>query len=334
MNRKNTHKRFVVGMSIFFFFALLVLPHAAWCEYPERPISFIIGTDPGGPADVIARAAAIGVERYLGKPVVTENKGGGGGTLAISLTAGAKPDGYLVCHTENNSIVDTALIQKVAYKPLKDITPIAAIHIGELAALVVRPDSPFKDFNSFKDYAKKNPGKVKYSSPGVGTAVHIAIEVMAAKEGLKLVHLPYKGSVPAMTALLGGHVDFCTGGTAWLNYARNGQLKPLVMYSRARLPEYPDIPTLKELGYDFVHDLYGVIVGPAGLPADVVKKLETAFKKGTETPEYKKAVESQNRDIVFLTSAELTQHLKEKWVRAERELKTAGVIKAPATEPY
>lgn len=114
MNRKNTYKRPVVGMSIFFFFVLFVLPYSAWCQYPERPISFIIGTDPGGPADVIARAAAIGVERSLGQPVVTENKGGGGGTLAISLTTSAKPDGYLICHTENNSIVDTALIQKVA----------------------------------------------------------------------------------------------------------------------------------------------------------------------------------------------------------------------------
>ncbi len=334
MNPEKTHMRFVVGMSIFFFSLLLVCPHVAWSEYPERSISLIIGTDPGGPGDVIARAVAIGVEKYFGKPVVPENKGGGGGTLSISLIASAKPDGYMLCHTENFAIVDTALIQKVTYKPLKSITPIAAIQIGELAALIVRPDSPFKDLSAFKDYARKNPGKVKYSSPGVGTAVHVAIEVMAAKEGLKLVHLPYKGSAPAITALLGGHVDACTGGTAWSNYARSGQVRPLVMYGRTRLSEYPDIPTLKELGYEFVHDLLGVIVGPAGLPADVVKKLEIAFKKGTETPEYKTAVESQNRNIIFLSSAELDQHLKEKWVRSEKELKAAGVIKSPATEPY
>ena len=137
-----------------------------------------------------------------------------------------------------------------------------------------------------------------------------------------------------MTALLGGHVDVCTAGTQWQNFARAGQIRPLVMYSRERLPDYPDIPTLNELGYGFVHDMISMIVGPAGLPADVVRKLEAAFKRGTETPEFKTAMESQNRNMFFLTSAESDQHLKEKWFRTEKQLKEAGVIKEPATEPY
>jgi tripartite-type tricarboxylate transporter receptor subunit TctC len=334
MNREKLRVRFVVGMSILLFSALLVLPNAARCEYPERQIVFIVGMDPGGPADLLARAAAIGVQRYLGKQLILENRGGAGGALALAHVANAKPDGYIFCVTNNVSIVDLALMQKVPFKPLKSFTGVAAFHIGENTALVVKPDSPLKNFNDFKDYAKKNPGKFKYSTPGVGSAVHVALEVVAHKDGLQLVHVPHKGSAPAMTALLGGHVDAASAGSQWWTYAESGQVRPLVSYARKRVPGYPDLPTLKELGYDFVHEMLAIVVGPAGLPADVVKKMETAFKMATETTEFKTVLANVGREPYYLTGAELDVHLKERWVNTEKQFKDAGIIKEAATGPY
>jgi tripartite-type tricarboxylate transporter receptor subunit TctC len=334
MNREKLRVRFVVGMSIFFFSALLVLPHAVWCEYPERPIRFIVGMDPGGPADLLARAAAVGLGKYLGKQLFLENRGGGGGALAHAQVANAKPDGYTLCTTNNGALIEMALLQKVPYKPLKSFTSVGAFCINENCALVVKPDSPLKNFNDFKDYAKKNPGKFKYSTPGVGSTVHTAMEVVAHDDGLKLVHVPHKGSAPAMTALLGGHVDAASAGSQWVNYAKGGQVRPLVSYARKRVPGYPDLPTLKELGYDFVHDFLAVIIGPAGLPADVVKKLEAALKVATETAEFKTVLATVERDPFYCTGAELDQHLKERWLKLEKRFKDMGVIKEAATEPY
>jgi tripartite-type tricarboxylate transporter receptor subunit TctC len=334
MNRTKKHMRFVVGMSVFFLSALLVLPNAAWCEYPERQIRLIVGMDPGGPADLLARAAVAGAQKYLGKQFILENKGGGGGALAHAQAAIAKPDGYTLCTTNNSALIEMALIQKVPYKPLKSFTSVAAFCISENCALVVKPDSPLKNFNDFKDYAKKNPGKFMYSTPGVGSTVHIAMEVVAHDDGLKLVHVPHKGSAPAMTALLGGHVTGASAGSQWVNYAKAGQVRPLVSYARQRVPGYPDLPTLKELGYDFVHDFLAVIIGPAGLPADVVKKLETAFKVATETPEFKTVLDNVGREPFYCTGAELDRHLKERWARFEKQFKDAGIIKEAATEPY
>jgi tripartite-type tricarboxylate transporter receptor subunit TctC len=334
MNRDRVHVRFVVGMSFFFLFALLMLPNAAWPEYPERTINVIIGQDPGGPADLLARAAAIGMEKYLGKQLILENKGGGGGALAHAQVANAKPDGYTLCDTNNTALIDMALMQNVPYKPLKSFTSVCALNIGEDTALVVRPDSPFRNFKDFIDYAKKNPGKLTVSLPGVGSAVQAAIEVVAHKDGLKLVNVFHKGSAPAMTALLGGHVDASSAGGQWRTFAKSGQVRPLVSYARQRVPGYPDLPTLKELGYDFVHELIAIVVGPAGLPADVVKKLGAAYKSAMETAEYKTVLANAGRAPYFLTGAELDQHLKDRWVKTEKLFKDAGIIKETATSPY
>jgi tripartite-type tricarboxylate transporter receptor subunit TctC len=334
MDQEKFRVRVFVGMSIFFLSALLVWPHAAWCAYPERPIRLIVGMDPGGPADLLARAAAIGVAQYLGKQLILENRGGGGGALAHAQVATAKPDGYTLCATNNTALIDMALMQKVPYKPLKSFTSVAAYCIGENCALVVKPDNPLKNFNDFKEYAKKNPGKFKYSTPGVGSAVHVAMEVVAHKDGLQLVHVPHKGSAPAMTALLGGHVDAASAGSQWVNYAKSGQVRPLVSYARQRVPDYPDLPTLRELGYYFVHDLLAIVIGPAGLPADVVKKLEAAFKVATETAEFKRVLVNVGREPFYCGAAELDRHLKERWVKLEKQFKDARIIKEAATEPY
>jgi tripartite-type tricarboxylate transporter receptor subunit TctC len=306
----------------------------AWCEYPERPVTVILGMDAGGVTDVSIRSMAPGVGAALGKPIVVENRGGGGGAVALGVVATAKPDGYTLFGGQNVSIVDTPLMQKVPFRPLASFTPIVVFAGSEHSALLVKSDAPWKTFDEFMDYAKKNPGKVKYSSAGVGSGMHVAMEVIAHKDGIKWVHVPYKGTAPSRTALLGGHVDACSSGVDWPPFVQSGQLRVLATHGEKRSPHFPKVPTLKELGYGFVSETVHSIVGPAGLSADVVKKLETAFEKGTETPEFKTALEKLYLSPIFMNSKEYDQHLKGKWGRTETMFKEIGIIKEAATQPY
>ena len=306
----------------------------AWSEYPERPVTVILGMDAGGATDVSIRSMAPAVGAVLGKSIIVENKGGGGGAVALGVVATAKPDGHTLFGGQNVSIVDTPLMQKVTFKPLASFTPVVVFAGSEHSALLVKNDAPWKTFKEFMDYAKKNPGKVKYSSAGVGSGMHVAMEVIAHKDGIKWVHVPYKGTAPSRMALLGGHVDACSSGVDWPPFVQSGQLRVLATHGERRSPHFPDVPTLKELGYGFVSETVHSIAGPVGLPPDVVRKLETAFKKGTETPEFKTALEKLYLSPIFMNSKEYDQHLKEKWGRTEKMFKETGIIKEAATQPY
>jgi len=321
-------------VSIIFLFAIIMFADLARSEYPERPVTVILGMDAGGVTDVSIRAMAPGVGTALGKPIVVENRGGGGGAVALGVVATAKSDGYTLFGGQNVSIVDTPLMQKVPFKPLASFTPIVVFAGSEHSALLVKSDSPWKTFKEFIDYAKKNPGKVKYSSAGVGSGMHVAMEVIAHKQGIKWVHVPYKGTAPSRMALLGGHVDACSSGVDWPPFVQSGQLRVLATHGEKRSPHFQDVPTLKELGYGFVSETAHSIVGPAGLSPDVVGKLEAAFKKGTETPEFKTALEKLYLSPIFMNSKEYDQHLKDKWGRTETMFKEIGIIKEAATQPY
>ncbi len=306
----------------------------SWCAYPERAITIIVGMAAGGTTDVIVRAMSSGAKDALGQPIIVENKGGGGGTVALAVIATAKPDGYTLCAAQNVSVVDTCLMQAVPFKPLKSFTPIIVFAASENSALLVKSDSPWKTFNEFINFAKNNPGKIKYSSAGIGTGMHVAMEYIAHKEKIKWVHVPYKGTAPSRTALLGGHVDACSSGLGWIPFVESGQLRVLATHGRERMQKFPAVPTLKELGYGFVSETYHSILGPAGLSVEVVKKLEDAFVKGTETIEFKKAMESLDLTPILLRSKEYEQHLKDKWFRTEKLFKEIGIIKEAATQPY
>lgn len=328
---------------------LKVVAYAVWClmlvtplffsgeacaQFPERPVTIIVGNEAGGTADLITRALAIGTEKQLGKSLVVENKGGGGGGVALGAVASGKPDGYTLSAVPNDALVTTPLMQKFPFKPLKAFVPILGHSASENTALLVKSDAPWKTIQEFLDYAKKNPGKVKYSTAGVGTGMHVAMEFMAHQDGIKWVHVPFKGTAPARTALLGGHVDACSSGVDWQPFVLSGQLRVLVTHGNKRLPNFPNVPTMKEIGYDFVSDTIHGIVGPAGMPPDVLKKLETSFTKGMETTEFKTTQEKLSLTPVYYGSVEWERHMKERWVRMEKIFKDTGIIKEAATEPY
>jgi tripartite-type tricarboxylate transporter receptor subunit TctC len=332
-SRKLTGK--TAAVTLFLVLAsIFLMAGTARTEYPDRPITLISSVDTSSPQDMILRALVVGAEKQLGKPLVIENKGGGASTVGLAILATAKPDGYTLCCAPNVAVANTPLMQKVTYKPLKSFTPILAFASSENSALLVKSDSQWKTLKEFVDYAKRNPGKIKYSTSGPGSGMHVAMEFIAMKEGIKWVHVPYKGTGAARIALLGGHVDACSSGVDWPPFVDSGQLRVLVTHGRARMAKYPDVPTEKELGYGFVAETIHSIFAPAGLPADMVSKLEFAFSKGMETPEFKKAQEALYYTPVRLSSKEYEQHLKEFWFRSEKVFKDMKIIKEAATQPY
>ena len=323
---------FVATVS-FVLFQMLLFPGVSCAEYPDRPVTVLVSFDPGSTTDLIARTLAIGAEKPLGTRLVFENKGGGGGTVAMAVLANAKPDGYTVCATPTDTIAYTPLMLKVTFKPLKSFTPIIGMTAAANTALIVNKDAPWKTFQEFIDYAKKHPGEIKYSSAGVGTGMHVAMEYIAKKDGIKWTHIPYK-SAAARTAMMGEHVEACSAGAEFAPFARDGLVRVLATHGEKRSPQFPNAPTLKELGYNFTKETIHSMFGPANLPPEILQKLEMAFTKGTETPEFKALIEKLDCTPAYHNSKDLDRYLKELWVRAEKTFKEVTIIKEPATPPY
>ncbi len=335
MRGKEFEKLLLTVLLLFIMVHMVVSVGRSRAAYPEKPVKIIVGFEPGGSTDISTRVVAAGLEKYLGKPVLIENKGGGGGTVALAVVANAEPDGYTLCSVPSDSFVYTPLMQTVPFKPLKSFTTITAYAYAGHSGLLVKSDAPWGTLKEFLDYAKKNPGKIKYSSAGIGTGMHIAMEHIAHVEGIKWIHVPYKGNAPAVTALLGGHVDACSAAVDSVPvYTQSGAARVLVTHGYPRSPVFPDVPTLKELGYGYVKDTVHSVVGPAGLAQDVVKTLEAAFSKAMETPEFKAMLKQLYLTPIHYNSKEYDQYLKEIWVKGEKMFKDYGVIQKPATQAY
>lgn len=310
-----------------------LLPAAVRAEYPDRPITMYVTYAPGGSMDMSTRAISAAAEKILGKPIMVENKPGGGGTVALALLANAKPDGYTLCGATDSGIIRVPQMQKVTYKPLKDFTPLIA-YAQPLNTIVVRNDAPWKSMKELLEYAKKNPNKIKYSSGGVGTGMHHAMVFIEHQDGMKWIHVPYKGNADALTALMGGHVDVTSVGPESYPFARAGTVRILAIAESRRNPKFPDIPTLKELGYDFANDAFFSVLGPAGLPQDITKKLEDVFTKAAQSNEVKTVIDKLDLLPILYVGKQYDDHLKGYWPKMEKSLKETGLIKEPATSPY
>lgn len=276
----------------FFIFAflvslvILILPGAASAQdYPSRPITVYCGYEAGATTDLTARALGAGLEKLLGVPVVVENKAGGGATVAAGLVASRKPDGYTLGVVSTGVITVRPHIFKVSYDPFKDFTLIAQ-YSRYIGGLCVLNDSPLKTIDDFIAYAKSKPG-LSYGSSGAYTQQHLAVELFSQCKGLNLKHVPYKGGAPANTALMGKHTDFVAGAGQHMQYVRQGVFRMLMVYNTdKRDPDYPDIPTLKELGCPDAPALGYILVAPKGLPEPVYEKLLTCTRKIVEGAEF------------------------------------------------
>lgn len=261
-------------------------------EYPSRPITLMINMAPGGSIDALARLMADQATKILGQDVTPVNKTGGGGSVAVGLLANSPPDGYTIMMGVSSPLTNVPHFESVPYDPVKDVIPI--LQTGILYNLiVVRADSPFNTIKDLVDSAKKNPGKVNCSIPGVGTSAHLAVEYLNAQEKITIAGIPFPGSTQAAVALLGGHVTSSSNspGTSF-PHVKAGKLKLLVSTADRRPKEYPNVPTLIEAGYaNGVFTELQVVAVPKGTPPKIVEKLESTFRKITSSAEYRSLAE-------------------------------------------
>jgi tripartite-type tricarboxylate transporter receptor subunit TctC len=271
-------------------------------SYPTRPVTFIVPWPPGGSTDIVMRSLATLGEKHLGQRIVIENKPGVSGTLgAQALAQGARPDGYTIAQMPI-TVFRLPHMMKTNFDPLQDFTWI--IHLtGYTFGVVVRADSQWKTWADVIAYAKANPGKLTYATPGNGTSLHITMENIAQRDGIKWTQVPYKGYAEGATALLGGHVDMHSDSTGWAEQVNSGRLRLLNTWGATRTKRWPQVPTLKELGYPIVSNSPYGLAGPKGMDPAVTRALHDAFKKALEDPEFQKMLEKYDQDSYYLDSA-------------------------------
>jgi len=304
----------------------------AVAAYPERPITLLVGFAPGGSLDLSARALAASVEKIFGQPVVIENKTGGTGTVALAALLSQKPDGYTLCATPSSVLIRVSQMQQVPFKPLKSFKPIIGYTTPQLG-IAVRSNAPWKTLKDLVKDAKKNPGKFKYATTGVGSTTHAAVEEIAAREKVRMIHIPYKGSVEALTALMGGHVEFASLTSEFIPAVKSGQLRLLATMGEKRSPTFPKVPTMKQTGYNFVNDAVYAVVAPSDLPAALAAKLEKAFTQAIKDRQYRETLSKMDLVPVYYSSRNFDKFLRFNWGVINKHLISTGLIKEAATQP-
>jgi tripartite-type tricarboxylate transporter receptor subunit TctC len=277
------------GMVLFVFCGMLLSFNsmAAETDYPTRPIEISIGYAPGAGTDLGARMIAEQSKKHLGADVVCVNKPGGAGRVTLTLIAKVKPDGYSLAATTDSSLIVVPYLEKVTYKPHEDFTFICqygTLNFGVTVAM----DSPFKTFKDVIEFARANPDKLTQGIIGVGSSDHVAFQALALQENLKIKQVPFAGAAPTMTALLGGHIMIAApASSGYAPHVKGKTARLLAVLGEERMEQYPDVPTLKELGYpSLVFQSLYVISGPKNMEKSVAKKLEDAFGKAMMTPEF------------------------------------------------
>lgn len=253
--------------------------------FPDKPVTVVVPWPAGGSTDIVVRAMADVASKTLGQSVIVENKAGASGTLGpATVAATAKPDGYTIVQMPI-TVYRFPVMKgtKVSWDPMKDFTYI--IHMtGYTFAVGVKSDSKFKTWKDVLDYAKANPGKVTYGSPGAGTSLHIGMELISAHDKVQFTHVPFKGGAETTAALAGGHVDLSVEGTTMLPLVEAGQIRLLKVWTEKRVPQWKDVPSMGEMGYPWTFDSPWEFAGPKGMDPAVVQKLHDAFKKSLDDP--------------------------------------------------
>ena len=291
-------------------------------SYPSKPITMVVPFPPGGVAEIVGRPLAAVMEKSLHQPVILINRPGAGGAVGMASVAKAPGDGYtLLMGLSSISIfpVSDRINGKQPAYELKDFAPIALI-TADPTVLVVRTDGPYKTVKDFVDAAKANPGKINYSSSGVYGTLHVAMEIFANAAGIKLFHVPYQGGGPAVTALLGGQVEASAQGpAAAIGQIRGGKMRALAGWGTERLKLLPDIPTLKELGYDAEFYIWTGVFVPAATPAPIQARLREAVRIAATSEDFKLAMEKVQTPVAYLDAPEFQKY----WERDAARLKVA-----------
>jgi tripartite-type tricarboxylate transporter receptor subunit TctC len=247
---------------------------AAAQSYPTKPVRLVIPFAAGGPTDIVARLLGEKLAPIWGQPLVVDNRPGGGGTLGTALVAKAAPDGYTLVLAATSHVYNDLLIGNLPYDPIKDFTPVAMM-VSFPSILVVHPEVPATDLRELVAYAKANPGKLSFGSAGIGTLSHLSAELFKRAANIDLLVIHYKGAAPATTDLLGARLHgMFNNPLSSLPFIKSGQVRALAATGEHRSPSTPDVPTVAESGYaGFKSDNWFALVGPAGMPKEIVGKL-------------------------------------------------------------
>ena len=292
-------------------------------DYPSRPVRVVVPFSPGGAVDGPMRVIAQELSKRLGQQVIVDNKPGAGATIGTDVVAKAPADGYTLLLASQTNAISATLYPKLPYDPIEDFTPISLIG-REPGVLVVHPLLPVKTFQEFVAYVKERPGRVDYASSGNGSGQHLFVALLASMTGMKMNHVPYRGSGQATADLLGGQVQLSIPGTAGMvGHIKAGKLRALAVTGAKRSPQLPDVPTVMESGVPgYEAYVWMGLLAPKGTPAPIVDKLFRELTQALATSEVKTYMASAGIEIVGSTPAEFATFFraeKELWARVIRE---------------
>lgn len=281
--------------------AALTLTHAATAQYPSKPLRYIVAFPPGGIADISARVIAPKLSQGLGQPVVVEQRVGAGGNIGAEAVARAEPDGHTLLSATPPVAIAQSMYRNLRFNPRRDLAPVALI--GNVPnVLVVAANSPAKTMREMITLARRNPGKLNYSSLGAGTSVHLAAELLKYQAKLFIVHIPYRGAPQAMMALLAGEVDMMMDALPpSMGHIRAGKIRALAVTTAQRAPQLPDVPTVAEAGFpDYAVAAWIGLSTTGGTPPDTIARLEAETRKALANPEVASLLERQGVAQHFL----------------------------------
>jgi len=287
-------------------------------EYPTKPINILSAYGAGTSTDVCGRALVSKAEKLLGQPMIVVNNPAGGGTLILAQTAKAKPDGYSLVQHTSVGISWFPHFRKLNYK-LEDFTYI--MQFGRpVAGLLVRADAPYKTLKEFVEYTKKNP--VNYGATTKGTPKQTVMDYIAKKDGIQWIFIPYDADNLALAGLMGGHVHAATSGNTFIPFVQQGRLRLLATLSEdRRMKTFPDVPTLRELGYNYFDPATFLFAGPKGLPQPIVDKLGDALHKAMSDPEFLKIMATSEVEVAYRNATDLRKYVEEVHSMAGRLVK-------------
>jgi tripartite-type tricarboxylate transporter receptor subunit TctC len=291
-------------------------------SYPTKPIKFIVPVAAGGGADMIARSVAERLGRNLGQTLVVDNVSGGGGVIASETTMRATPDGYTLMQGYVATHATSPASRKLKYDPIKDFTPIGMIG-GTPNVLIVPVGIPANNVKEFLAYAKQNVGKISYGSAGQGSLTHLAMEQFKEATGMFAVHVPYRGIAPAITDMLSGSTQAMMPSLAAATpHIRSGKFRPLAVTGAKRHPNFPEVPTLNELGYKGFDGMqwYGIF-GPPKLPADIVKRVHDELQKAIAAPDLKQRLSAEAVELLPMSTEQFASYVAADFARYQRVVK-------------
>ncbi len=294
-------------------------------KYPSKPITYIVPIPPGTGTDLSVRLMAKELEKQLGQTIVVINKPGAALTIGTAAVASAKPDGYTIGFSGGPPLFFTPLLEKVPYHPLKDlrmVTQFGGFNFG----VIVKGDSPFKSFKDLIDYARQNPKKLTYGTTGTNSMPHITMERIAKQENVQITHIPFKGTPESQTALMGGHI-LAASGDFGSSLVESGETRVLMLLKEEKSAEYPQVPILKDMGYDLPYPMFIGVITPKAVPDGIVGKLDEAFAKAMKEPTFIKGMKELRLPVMYRSGKELDVYVAQNYDYYSKLFKELGLIK-------